>query len=369
MKYKKIKNIQYMKLLRLANTLNSTSAPYNQFSLGFKKTINQTYCSLFKNDVQIENSIQGYHGDGSIFKMIKIIRKLIIKNNYDIVHIHSGVTGIIFLIAIFPFKISLSKKIVFTLHNSWNVIKLRNRLLNFIVMLTCSKICICSKSSEDSIPKKINFFIKKKIIPIVNGFDHLRIDNVIHKKRITKHFSNFSKVKILCLGALNNTKNQITLLKVLKEIKIEVEVIFLGDGAKKEDLINFSKDLDSCTKTIFKGRVSRNLAIEHMIDADVSISLSRGEGLPIAVLESMYAGCYQILSDIPPHKEISPPSNRCIFVDPSNKLEIIKSLHFMMENISSIRSERNSSKKYSINSFGLDNMLKQYMKVYNSLLY
>ena len=113
MKYKKIKNIQYMKLLRLANTLNSTSAPYNQFSLGFKKTINQTYCSLFKNDVQIENSIQGYHGDGSIFKMIKIIRKLIIKNNYDIVHIHSGVTGIIFLIAIFPFKISLSKKIVF----------------------------------------------------------------------------------------------------------------------------------------------------------------------------------------------------------------------------------------------------------------
>ncbi len=39
-----------MKLLRLANTANPTSAPYNQFSLGFKKSIEQTFCSLLRND-------------------------------------------------------------------------------------------------------------------------------------------------------------------------------------------------------------------------------------------------------------------------------------------------------------------------------
>ena len=32
-----------MQLLRLANTANPTSAPYNQFSLGFKKSIEQIY--------------------------------------------------------------------------------------------------------------------------------------------------------------------------------------------------------------------------------------------------------------------------------------------------------------------------------------
>ena len=70
-----------MKLLRLATTLNPTSAPYNQFSLGFKAIIDQTYCSLLKNDVPIDNSISGFHADGSIFKMIKLVRKLVAQNS------------------------------------------------------------------------------------------------------------------------------------------------------------------------------------------------------------------------------------------------------------------------------------------------
>jgi len=356
-----------MKLLRLATTLNPTSAPYNQFSLGFKTTIDQTYCSLLENDVPIENSISGFHADGSIFKMIKLVRKLVAQNNYDVVHIHSGVTGIIFLIAIFPLRISLLQKTVFTLHNSWHIIKSRNQILDFIVMLASRKICTCGQSSKDSIPNKINFFTGKKTIAVVNGFDHHRIDSVENKNSTIKHFNSSSKVKILCVGALNNTKNQITVLEVLKEIKMEAEVIFLGDGINKEALIDFSKELDSCTKILFKGRVSRNLTIEHMLEADISISLSKGEGLPIAVLESMYAGCFQILSKIPPHKEISPPSNRCIFVDASNKPEIASSLHSITDNISSIRAGRATSREYSIKSFSLDIMLREYMKVYNSL--
>ena len=42
-----------MKILRLANTLNSTSAPYNQFTLGFKNNFQQTFCSLLENEVTL----------------------------------------------------------------------------------------------------------------------------------------------------------------------------------------------------------------------------------------------------------------------------------------------------------------------------
>lgn len=357
-----------MKLLRLATTLNPTSAPYNQFSLGFKAAIDQTYCSLLKNDIPIDNCIKGFHGDGSIFKMIKVVRKLVIQNNYDVIHIHSGITGIIFLVAILPCRIFLLKKTVFTLHNSWNIIKIRNQILNFIVMLASTKICTCGKSSKDSIPKMVNFFLEKKTLAVVNGFDHHRIDNVESAISTTKHFNQSSKIRILCVGALNNTKNQIALLEVLKTTKLEAEIIFLGDGINKGSLINFSNEINRCTKIIFKGRVSRNITIEHMLEADVSISLSKGEGLPIAVLESMYAGCFQILSTIPPHKEISPPMSRCIYVDVSNSLEIISSLDFIRDNIALIRVNRATSREYSVKNFGLDNMLKEYLAVYNSLL-
>ena len=357
-----------MKLLRLATTLNSTSAPYNQFYLGFETKIDQTYCSLLNNEILIKDEIKIYHGNGSIYRMIRLVRDLVSKNDYSVVHIHSGVTGIIFLISIFPFKLNLLKKTVFTLHNCWNVINTKNQILNLIVMLVSKRICACSESSKKSIPWLINIFIGKKTSHVVNGFNHHRIDVVEKEHNYKNHFKKDSKIKILCIGALNNTKNQIKLLKILKILKLEAEFIFLGDGANKRKLKNYSKNFISHINIIFKGKVSRNIAIEHMLEADVSISLSKGEGMPIAVLESMYAGCFQILSNIAPHKEILPPIERCIFVDANNKADIINSLYFVRDNISLIKTKRSISREYSLNKFGLDNMLKKYMDVYSSFL-
>lgn len=356
-----------MKLLRLTPRATSTSASYNQFSLGFKETIDQTLCSLLKHDVLIDKSIKVFDGDGSILKMLKLIKGLVEKNKYDVVHIHSGLTGIIFILAVFPFRLGLLKKTVFTLHNSWNVLKPRNQFLNFIVMLASRKVCTCGVSSRDSIPKIINYFVGKKTKAIVNGFDHQRIDGVENKKLNKDHFDKSSKIKAVYVGALNNTKNQIALLEVLKTTGMEAELIFLGDGVNKKTLIDYSKHIPNSVKIAFKGLVSRDLAIEHMLEADVCISLSKGEGLPIAVLEAMYAGCFMILSTIPPHREVSPPSERCFFVDISNKVELINSLNYVRNNIKKIRGGREKSKEYSISNFSVNNMLGEYKKVYDSL--
>lgn len=357
-----------MKLLRLTPALKATSASYNQFSLGFKEMINQTIGSLHKHEVSIDKKIKVFHGDGSILKMSMNIRSLLAKNNYDVVHIHNGVTGIIFILAIFPLRLNLLKRTIFTLHNSWNVLKTRNQILNFLVMLVVKKICTCGVSSQNSIPKIINHIIGKKTKAIVNGFDHQRIDN-IENTRISSesHFHKYSKIKIVYVGGFNNIKNQIALLEALRANKIEAEVIFLGDGAKKESSIIFSKQINGPTKVNFKGLVSRDSAIEHMLEADVFISLSKGEGMPIAVLEAMYAGCFLILSTIPPHLEISPPLERCLFVDQTSNDEIVNSLEYIRKNIKRIKHGRGISKEHSINNFSVSNMLADYKEQYNSL--
>ena len=48
-----------MKLLRLTPALKATSASYNQFSLGFKDSIDQTIVSLPKHQVLIDRKIKG----------------------------------------------------------------------------------------------------------------------------------------------------------------------------------------------------------------------------------------------------------------------------------------------------------------------
>ena len=356
-----------MKLLRLTPTLKATTTAYNQFSLGFKDKIIQTVGSLEKDEVPIDEKITIFHGDGSVFQLFKLIKRNINKVDYDIVHIHNSITGIIFILAIFPFKLSLLKKTVFTIHNSWNVFKTRNQFLNIIVMLFSSKVCTCGKSSQNSLPKIIKFFFNKKIKAITNGFDNRRIDRIASNNLQVSHFDINSKIKIVYVGSLTDTKNQIALLKVLNLSNIEAEIIFLGDGVNKQSLIDYSKKVVPSIKISFKGCLPRNTAIEHMLEADVFISLSKGEGLPIAVLEAMYCGCFLILSTIPPHKEVSPPSDRCIFVDNDNEKEIINSLNYVAKEIYKLKEQRDMSKEHSIERFGLNNMLEGYMEVYKSV--
>lgn len=356
-----------MKLLRLTPTLKATTTAYNQFSLGFKDKIIQTVGSLEKDEVPIDEKITIFHGNGSVFQLFKLIKRNINKVDYDVVHIHNSITGIIFILAIFPFKLDLLKKTVFTIHNSWNVFKTRNQFLNIIVMLFSSKVCTCGKSSQNSLPKIIKFFFNKKIKAITNGFDNRRIDRVASNNLEVSHFNINSKVKIVYVGSLTDTKNQISLLKVLNSSNIEAEIIFLGDGINKQSLIDYSKKVVSSIKISFKGCLPRNTAIEHMLEADVFISLSKGEGLPIAVLEAMYCGCFLILSSIPPHKEVSPPSDRCIYVDNDNEEEIINSLNYVAKEIYKLKDQRDMSKDHSIERFGLNNMLEGYMDVYKSV--
>ena len=356
-----------MKLLRLTPALKSTSASYNQFFLGYKKTINQTIGSLHKHEVSIDKKVRVFHGDGSIIKMSILIRRMVTEDKYDVIHIHNGITGLAFLLSIFPFKLSLLKRTVFTLHNSWNVLKTRNQVLNFIVMLISKEICACGISSYNSIPRSIKFFIGNKTRAIVNGFDHQRIDNIESERLRETHFDSESKIKIIYIGAFNNTKNQMAFLEAIKTKKLEAEVIFLGDGANMKSSIDFSEQITNKTKITFKGLVSREEAIEHMLEADIFVSLSKGEGMPIAVLEAMYAGCFLILSKIPPHIEISAPSDRSQLVDLAINQEILRSLDYIRDNIQIIKRGRGKSKKHSIDNFSVRNMLDSYREVYDSV--
>lgn len=357
-----------MKLLRLTPALKSTSAPYNQFSLGFRDIIDQTIFSFQPiQDIKIDKKVEVIHGSGSILSSYLILKDLAKKTNFDIIHIHNGLTGILFILAVFPFNLAILSKCVFTLHNSWYVLKTRNQVLDFLVMMLSASVCTCGKSSFESIPKIIKLFIGKKMIPIVNGFDNLRVDNVEREKGNKKYFCDEFSLKILYVGALNNIKNQIALLKAAEHINRKVEIIFLGDGNNRQMLIDYAKSIPSNIDISFKGIVSRDIAIEHMLEADLYISLSKGEGLPIAVLEAMYAGCFLILSNISPHLEVSPPQERCIFVELSDQRQIIESINYVINRLEEVRSERHISKEYSIANFSVNRMLEEYKEVYNSI--
>ena len=100
-----------MKLLRLTPALKATSAPYNQFSLGLKDTIDQTIFSFNSyENIQIDKDIEVVHGSGSILSSYLALKELVKNNKFDVIHIHNGLTGVLFFFAISPFNLSLLRK-------------------------------------------------------------------------------------------------------------------------------------------------------------------------------------------------------------------------------------------------------------------
>ena len=182
-----------------------------------------------------------------------------------------------------------------------------------------------------------------------------------------KNFPDTSSLKIVYVGALNNTKNQIELLEALRYTDITAQIIFLGDGQNRDKLVTLSKSLPDSLSISFKGLVERDIAIAHMLEADVCVSLSKGEGLPIAVLEAMYAGCFLILSSIPPHREVAPPKERSIFVDMRKRMQVVDALNSVANNLNEIRQGRTLSKDYTISNFSMQKMLLGYERIYRAL--
>jgi glycosyltransferase involved in cell wall biosynthesis len=355
------------KILRLAPTLRATSSSYNQFALGFKDSIDQTLVSLQKMEVDLADNIEAVDGDSSVINMIGLLRQKLRQEDFDIIHIHNSITGVIFLLSIFPFKLGLLKRTVFTLHNCWNVFKKRNQLLNLLVMIFVKRVVTCGRASQGSLPPIVQYLFGHKTRAVINGFDNKRIDRVAGEGVSERFFNTESRLRVIYVGALTDTKNQIALLEALKSTTLRAEVIFLGDGVNRKFLQNFSKSISGTVETTFKGCVSRDSAIQHMQQADVFISLSKGEGLPIAVLEGMYCGCFLILSKIAPHLEVAPPRDRCLYVDLVNDDEIISSLEYAEANLTQIRLGRNLSKKHSVDNFALTKMLDGYMEIYREI--
>ena len=79
----------------------------------------------------------------------------------------------------------------------------------------------------------------------------------------------------------------------------------LGDGPYREELERLSKELGISDRVNFRGWIdnSSQEQLMYLKKASIYITASHFENCPMAVLETIAAGCYPLLSDIPGHRQ------------------------------------------------------------------
>ncbi len=296
------KSDRSLTILRLVTTVGETSSPYNQFSLALSGKHNIVLCSYFKATVSPSPGITLFEGDGSLRGFYRAMKAALEDKEYDIIHGHMAVIGVLFLLANILYGKSLQST-VFTVHNSYQNFKLRNRLMFIPIFAFFRRIVCCSQSSFETFPNFYKWLAGDRLCAIQNGVDVERINRILEAGPQNRTGNQWT---VLSVGRIITIKNPLTLLSAFHQVSdTGSRLIFLGEGDLREALVAKIKEFGLDNQVELAGLVPRNKVYEYLAQADVFVSTSFGEGLPVAVLEAMACQCPVILSDIPPHREIA----------------------------------------------------------------
>lgn len=279
-----------MKVLRLFSRVSPTSSPYVQFTQGFKSvdSIPLPYLDLFRG----ENSISRY------YKYISLCREKVKKEQSNIIHCHN-----LYLMpaAIIAKKTSAADvSVVLTLHTSYSLLSLRNKIILWVAFLFLDSIVACGEAVRGSMPAA--FSRSSKCVVIRNAVNLEKLKNQLGRlaaDQVARPGPAFYMASRLVPG-----KNVEALISAFKEIASRLPFSTLdifGDGPLFADLKEKTEGLTDIT---LRGQVERDALYTDIASLDVYISLSGGEGLPVAPMEALAAGLQAVLSDIPPHREL-----------------------------------------------------------------
>ena len=236
----------------------------------------------------------------------KFLRKHLQENHYDICHTHFIIpTGDVAKWV----KDKYNIPVVITAHGSdvegYNSKKYMRIMHVFLrpfwkdIVNHSYKIISPSKFLEKLMLKAYNRSDKYVVIP--NGLDIPKYKTLANAGKKEK--------RILLMGRMQRSKNMQTALKAISMVNLgDWHVDILGDGPYRETLETLVDELKLRDKVTFYGWLENGSKeqLDLLSKASIYITASEFENCPMAVIETIAAGCYPLLSDIEAHRLLVP---------------------------------------------------------------
>lgn len=263
-----------------------------------------------------DNEICDYHDEitnlGGKFVVLKSLRKSgllkylkgisdILKNgNYDVVHVHTGVSGAYWLL------IAKKKNVRVRIFHARNTFtKAGNGIISYIYKCFLKRICNKKANIRLAVsPSSAESYFGRKwkqsshILPNAiefnkySGFDAKRVEQYKKEFNIPNNATVFGHV-----GSFRAEKNHQMIIDVFEQFKNEFEnsyLILVGEGKLREKIQKYVKE-NNVTNVVFAG-LREDLENIYPI-FDIFLFPSLREGLPGSVIEAQASGISCIISD------------------------------------------------------------------------
>jgi glycosyltransferase involved in cell wall biosynthesis len=293
-----------LSILHVIIRATETNSQFNEHCLPVMDERWITVCSLFPADVVAPPSIRLVEGDGTTWGCFRALRRALALDSYDAVHVHAPASGVLTLMThLMTFR--SRRNLVFTVHNSWRNFRFRNRIFLYLVLALFPTVVACGRAARDSFPRSLRTLFGGRISVVQNGVDLARVDRCLGYTNGTPRPEGRGRT-VVSVGRLIPIKDPRSVLDAFAmSAGPDDRLVFVGDGALRTQLVDAVEEMGLTGRVRFTGLIERDEVYRLLSQADVFVSASRGEGLPVSVLEAMACKCPVVLSDIPPHREIA----------------------------------------------------------------
>ncbi len=290
-----------LRVLHLIHVLRSTNSQYNEHSLPVMDDREISLCTYFAPQLEPPPQIRVFAGDDTLRGFFRALRSALAAGEYDVIHAHSPQTGLFLLMAILGWgRFELRRRSVYTVHDSFYDYKLRNQALMVLPLAAVSRVVFCSRAAYDSLPSVLQRLVGRRSRIVPNGVDIARIDRVIASLPVRRR----GPFTALSIGRLEAVKDPLAVLAAFERgCSEDARLVFVGDGPLRDRLREEVARRGLAPRVTLTGLIERDEVFRRLVESDVYVSPSHGEGLPVAVMEAMACSLPVILSDIPPHRE------------------------------------------------------------------
>lgn len=291
-------------LLHLILMLGETNSQYNEHCLPSVGSRDLSIVTYFVPKLSPPPEIALFAGDGTIRGFFRALRAALDAKRYDVVHGHAPESGALLVFALLLWRRfgRLRPSLAYTVHDSFYDYSLRNQTLMLFTLRAFKRVVFCSRAAYDSYPRLWRWLVRDRWRVVQNGADLERVDRVLAGSPALDG----DGYTVLSVGRLEKVKDPLALVDAFGAgAEPDDRLVFIGAGAQGPAVEARARELGLQDRVRLTGLIARDDVFRRCAGADLFVSTSRGEGLPVAVMEVMAAACPVALSDIPPHRELA----------------------------------------------------------------
>ena len=300
----------------------------------------------------------------NFYKIKSNLTTLIKSKSYDVLHLNTSgkIAFLKEMLLIKYLRNFYSGKIILHIHSSgFKKIFFNYNFLNkFIINKINKYIDLLIVLSESFKEELIIEGVKSEKVIVLYNFQNF----ITNKFNV---FNNNSVKRLLFLGSINREKGILDLIKAVSKINKDGYILNVAgkfmDSKTKKEILHFVNQNNLRENVVFLGYIQGNEKRDILLNSDIMILPSYGEGLPISILEGMAAGCVIIATEVGSIPEIIKNGQNGFLFKPGDIDILRKYIKELIYNEALLNKIKNNniydSEKYNINNF-IDNLIYIY---------